>query len=50
MREREEERKKENFLGRVMVMGLEGTGVKACVSGPDLSHAYGQGGADLGTK
>lgn len=50
MREREEERKKEIFLGWVKLMGLEGTGVKVCVSGPDLSHAHGQGGVDLGTR
>ena len=48
--EREEERKIEIFLVWVKVMELEGTGVKACVSGTDLSHAHGQGGADLGTK
>lgn len=34
----------------VKAMGLEGTGVEVCVRGPDLSHAHGQGAADLGKK
>lgn len=41
---------KRNFPWLGVGNGTGGTGVKVCVSGPDLSHACGQGGADLSMK